>query len=106
MFRDFRIHVVDLASGHVKALENLQQGINIYNLGTGRGTSVLELIKTFKTVNDVEIPYEICPRRPGDLAEFYADVSKANIELNWSAKKDIYDMVRDAWRFEKNYKDE
>lgn len=97
--RDY-IHVVDLAKGHVKALENMKQGAHVYNLGTGKGTSVLELIDTFKKVNNVEVPYEIVTRRPGDLAECYADVSKAERELGWKAEKTLEDMVRDAWRFE------
>lgn len=98
--RDY-IHVVDLAKGHVKAIEKLENGVNIYNLGTGRGTSVLELINTFMKVNDVDVPYEIVERRSGDIAECYADVSKAKNELGWTAKRDIVEMCRDAWRFEK-----
>jgi UDP-glucose 4-epimerase len=100
--RDY-IHVVDLAEGHVAAIENLTDGINIYNLGTGRGTSVLELIKAFEEANDIMVPYEIVDRRQGDIAFSYANASKAERELNWTAKKDVVDMCRDAWRFEKNY---
>lgn len=97
--RDY-IHVVDLAEGHVAALENLNEGFNIYNLGTGKGTSVLELVNAFMTVNGVDVPYEITDRRAGDIAICYADVSKAKKELGWIAKRSIYDMVRDAWKFE------
>jgi UDP-glucose 4-epimerase len=100
--RDY-IHVVDLAKGHVKAIENLDKGVNIYNLGTGRGTSVLELVNTFMEVNGVDVPYQIVGRRPGDIATCYADVSKAKKELGWVAERGIIDMCRDAWRFERNY---
>lgn len=100
--RDY-IHVMDLAEGHVAALVNLTEGVNIYNLGTGKGTSVLELVKAFEVANNIEVPYEIVDRRPGDIASCYADVSKAEKELGWKAKRDIVTMCRDAWRFEKNY---
>jgi UDP-glucose 4-epimerase len=100
--RDY-IHVMDLAEGHSAALEHLTQGVHIYNLGTGKGTSVLELVKAFEDANGISIPYEIVDRRPGDIAEFYADVSKAKRELGWEAKRDIVTMCRDAWRFEKNF---
>ena len=99
--RDY-IHVMDLAEGHVAALDNLTEGVHIYNLGTGQGTSVLQLVKAFKEVNGIEIPYEIVARRPGDIAESYADASKAERELGWIAKRDLVDMCRDAWKFEKN----
>lgn len=99
--RDY-IHVVDLAKGHVKAIENLKDGVNIYNLGTGRGTSVLELVNSFMKVNDINVPYEIVGRRPGDIATCYADASKAEKELNWKAELGIEEMVRDAWKFEQN----
>jgi UDP-glucose 4-epimerase len=102
--RDY-IHVLDLAEGHVAALENLTEGVHVYNLGTGKGTSVLELVKAFEEANDVEVPYEIVDRRPGDIASCYADASKAKRELGWTAKRDIIAMCRDAWRFEKNYKE-
>lgn len=98
--RDY-IHVVDLAKGHLKALETIKSGINIYNLGTGKGTSVLELLNTFKKINKINVPYEITDRRPGDIAISYADVKKAREELNWEAVLTIEDMVRDAWNFEK-----
>jgi UDP-glucose 4-epimerase len=97
--RDY-IHVVDLAEGHVAALENLNPGINIYNLGTGKGTSVLEMVDAFKKVNKVDVPYEIVQRRKGDIAKSFADVSKAEKDLKWKAKRGIEEMVRDAWRFE------
>lgn len=100
--RDY-IHVMDLAEGHVAALNNLKKGFHIYNLGTGQGTSVIELIKAFEEVNNIRIPYEIVNRRPGDIAVCYADVSKARRELGWNAKRDIFTMCKDAWRFEKNY---
>ena len=102
--RDY-IHVVDLAEGHVAALDNLTVGVHIYNLGTGKGTSVLQLVKAFEKANDIKIPYEIVERRPGDIAECYADASKARRELGWTAKRDIIAVCRDAWRFEKNYKE-
>ena len=97
--RDY-IHVVDLAEGHVAALENLTEGVHIYNLGTGKGTSVLELVKAFEEANDIEVPYEIVDRRPGDIASCYADASKAKWKLGWTAKRDLIAMCRDAWRFE------
>ncbi len=96
--RDY-IHVMDLAEGHVAALNNLTEGVHIYNLGTGQGTSVLQLVKAFEEVNDIEVPYEIVGRRPGDIAVCYADVAKARRELNWNAKRGIAEMCRDAWRF-------
>ncbi|MCM3586982.1 UDP-glucose 4-epimerase GalE [Mesobacillus maritimus] len=102
--RDY-IHVVDLAEGHVAALESLTEGVHVYNLGTGKGTSVLELVKAFEEANGIEVPYEIIDRRPGDIASCYADASKAKRELGWTAKRDILAMCRDAWRFEKNYKE-
>ncbi len=97
--RDY-IHVVDLALGHLAALDKLTPGVHIHNLGTGQGTSVLQLIKAFESANGIKIPYEIVARRPGDIASSYADVSKAQRELDWTAKRDIMDMCRDAWRFE------
>ena len=101
--RDY-IHVMDLAEGHVAALDNLTEGVHIYNLGTGQGTSVFQLVKAFKEANDIEIPFEIVARRPGDIAESYADASKAKRELGWTTKRSLVDMCRDAWRFERNYK--
>lgn len=99
--RDY-IHVMDLAEGHVAALHHLDHGVQIYNLGTGKGTSVLQLIKAFEEANGVPIHYVVTPRRPGDIAENYADTSKAESELGWKAKRDVIDMCRDAWRFEFN----
>ena len=101
--RDY-IHVVDLAEGHVAAIEKLTEGVQIYNLGTGQGTSVLQLIHAFEEVNDIIVPYEIVGRRPGDIASCYADASKAERELGWKARRGIKEMCRDAWRFEKEYK--
>ncbi|NLK08222.1 MAG: UDP-glucose 4-epimerase GalE [Firmicutes bacterium] len=98
--RDY-IHVMDLAEGHIAALDYLTAGVHIYNLGTGRGTSVLELIQAFEEANQIKIPYEIVGRRPGDVAATYADVTKAKRELDWEAKRDLHDMVKDAWHFEK-----
>ena len=98
--RDY-IHVVDLAEGHVAAIEKLTEGVHIYNLGTGHGTSVLQLIEAFEEFNNIKIPYEIVDRRSGDIAECYADVSNANRELGWASKRSIREMVVDAWKFEK-----
>ena len=99
--RDY-IHVMDLAEGHVAALTAITEGNHIYNLGTGQGTSVLQLVRAFEEANGVTIPYEITDRRPGDIASCYADVCKARRELGWIAKRDIATMCKDAWRFEKN----
>ena len=98
--RDF-IHVVDLAKGHLKALEKIENesGLFIYNLGTGIGYSVLDLVQTFEKVNNVKINYQITERRPGDIAECYADPTKAKEELNWTAQKTIEDMCKDSWNF-------
>ena len=103
--RDY-IHVVDLAIGHVKALDKVinSNGVNIYNLGTGKGVSVLEVVKAFEKVNNINIPYEIKERREGDIASCYADVSKAYRELKFKAKYNIDDMVRDSYLFYKNNK--
>lgn len=100
--RDY-IHVMDLADGHLAALNNLSEGVHIYNLGTGQGTSVLQLVKAFEKANGIKVPYEIVDRRAGDIAECYADASKAKKELGWATKRSFVDMCRDAWRFEKNY---
>lgn len=99
--RDY-IHVMDLAEGHVAALEQLTEGVHIYNLGTGHGTTVLELVKAFEQANGITIPYKISEQRQGDIASCYADVSKAQLQLQWSAKRDLITMCRDAWRFEQN----
>ncbi|MGE7982534.1 UDP-glucose 4-epimerase GalE [Solibacillus sp. NPDC093137] len=98
--RDY-IHVVDLAEGHVTAIEQVTRGVRIYNLGTGRGTSVLELVKTFEEANNIEVPYEIIERRLGDIASCYANVKKAKKELGWVAKRDLIAMCKDSWHFEK-----
>lgn len=99
--RDY-IHVMDLAEGHVAALNGLEKGIHIYNLGTGKGTSVFQLLTAFEKTNGITIPYEIIDRRPGDIAYCYADAGKAKRELRWTSKRDITDMCKDAWRFERN----
>ncbi len=102
--RDY-IHVVDLANGHLKALEyitNGHKGTEIFNLGTGTGYSVLDIVKTFSKVNDLEIPYAIMDRRAGDVAIVTADPEKANSELNWAAKYGLDEMCRDSWNWQKN----
>ena len=102
--RDY-IHVVDLAKGHIKALEKLNRegtGIYYYNLGTGNAYSVLDMVKAFEKANNINVPYQICPRRDGDIAIVYADPQKANDELGWTAEKDLEDMCRDSWNFESN----
>ena len=97
--RDYK-HVMDLAEGHVAAVSKMRSGVSVYNLGTGRGTSVLELVNAFIKANKIDVPYEIAPRRAGDLPEYYADASKAERELGWKAKRSVEDMCRDSWRFE------
>ncbi len=99
--RDY-IHVVDLAKGHVKALEKVLEtkGVEAYNLGTGKGYSVLELVAAFEKVTGIKIPYQIVDRRPGDVAICYADPTKAKKELGWVAERGIEDMCRDAWRWQ------
>ena len=98
--RDY-LHVMDLAEGHVKALESLDKsGCCAYNLGTGSPVSVLEMISAFESETGVKIPYEIAPRREGDLAEFWADPSKANQLLGWSAKRSLNQMMADTWRWQ------
>lgn len=101
--RDY-IHVVDLAKGHVKAIEWAlkNKGCDAFNLGTGKGTTVLELRDAFVKATGMDVPYEIAPRRPGDLAEVYALPSKAKEVLGWSAELDIQDMCEDTWRWQKN----
>ena len=97
--RDY-IHVVDLAKGHVLALNKLEkegQGLYIYNLGTGTGYSVLDIVKAFEKATGVKVPYKIAPRRPGDIAMCYADPTKAYKELGWKATKTLEDMCRDSW---------
>ena len=101
--RDY-IHVVDLADGHVKALEKLatNPGLVTYNLGTGNGYSVLDVVKAFSEASGREIPYEIAPRRAGDIATCYADPKKANEELGWKAERGIKEMCEDSWRWQSN----
>ena len=99
--RDY-IHVVDLARGHLCALKKLEEkpGLVIYNLGTGKGTSVLELVKAFEKANNIKIPYVICPRRPGDVDENYADANKAYLEMNFKTELNIEDACRDSWKWQ------
>lgn len=99
--RDY-IHVVDLATAHVCAVEKLcsTPGMLTYNLGTGRGSSVLEVIAAFEKASGIEIPYEIVDRRLGDVVAAYADPTKAEDELGWSAKFDLHDMCRDGWNWQ------
>lgn len=99
--RDY-IHVIDLALGHIKALEKISTtaGVHTYNLGSGQGTSVLELVQAFEKVNGVPVPYKIVDRRPGDVATCYANADKAWKELNWKTEKTIEDMCRDTWNWQ------
>lgn len=105
--RDY-IHVVDLALGHVAALKAIERkcGLAVYNLGTGHGYSVLDVVKAFEKANGLHVPYKIMPRRPGDIATCYCDPSKAKQELGWEAKYGIEDMCRDSWRFQCNVSEE
>ena len=99
--RDY-LHVVDLAIGHIKALEKLDKsdnGVYVYNLGTGKPVSVLELVTTFMKVNNIDVPYKFGARRAGDLDEFYADPTKAENELNWKATRTVEDMCKDSWNY-------
>ncbi|MBY5026213.1 UDP-glucose 4-epimerase GalE [Streptococcus suis] len=99
--RDY-IHVIDLALGHIKALEKISTtaGVHTYNLGSGQGTSVLELVQAFEKVNGVPVPYKIVDRRPGDVATCYANADKALEELDWKTEKTIEDMCRDTWNWQ------
>lgn len=97
--RDY-IHAVDLAKGHIAALAHLTAGIHTYNLGSGKATSVLELVRAFERASGVPIAFEFAPRRAGDLPEYYADASKATKELNWRTEKSIADMCRDTWNWQ------
>ena len=101
--RDY-IHVVDLAAGHVKALDAISRkcGLAIYNLGTGHGYSVLDVVKAFENASGVKVPYSIKPRRPGDIATCYSDPSKAWKELGWKAQYGIEEMCRDSWNWQRN----
>ena len=99
--RDY-LHIVDLAVGHIKALEKIEKegsGIYTYNLGTGTPYTVLEMVETFKRVNNIDVPYEFVDRRPGDLPIFFADPTKAEQELEWRADKTLEDMCRDSWNY-------
>ena len=99
--RDY-IHVVDLATAHVAALQAIEKnaGLAIYNIGTGHGYSVLDVVNAFEKANGVKVPYSIKPRRPGDIATCYCDPSKAERELGWKAKYGIEDMCRDSWNWQ------
>ncbi|MCA0991525.1 UDP-glucose 4-epimerase GalE [Pseudalkalibacillus hwajinpoensis] len=99
--RDY-IHVEDLANGHLKALEHIlgTTGVEAYNLGTGNGYSVLQMVKAFEEATGKEVKYSIAPRRPGDIGECYADPTKAETELGWKAAKGIEEMCRDTWRWQ------
>lgn len=99
--RDY-IHVVDLAKGHIKALQKIDKdgGLSVYNLGTGVGSSVLDVVKAFEKATGKEIPYQITDRRPGDAAICYANPEKAEAELGWRAEKNLYDMCKDAWNWQ------
>lgn len=101
--RDY-IHVVDLAKGHVKAVEYAEKnkGTDIINLGTGTGYSVLDIVKAFEKANNIKIPYEIKPRRSGDIDTSYSDPAKAAEKLGWRAEKTLYDMCKDAWNWQSN----
>ena len=102
--RDY-IHVVDLARGHLAALRyaDTRQGAEVFNLGTGHGYSVLEMVRAFEKANGVTVPYQIDPRRPGDVAACYADTRKAERVLGWRAERSLEDMCRDAWRWQQHY---
>lgn len=101
--RDY-IHVVDLSLGHIKAVEKVAQGtgVNVYNLGTGNGYSVLDVIRAFEKASGVKLNYKIVPRRPGDIATCYSNPAKANSELGWTAHRGIDEMCEDSWRWQKN----
>ena len=101
--RDY-IHVVDLAKGHVKALKKIEEkaGLKIYNLGTGVGYSVLDMVKNFEEATGVKVPYAIKPRRPGDIATCYSSAKKAEEELGWKAEFGIKEMCEDSWRWQSN----
>lgn len=101
--RDY-IHVVDLAKGHLKALEKVStdSGLVIYNLGTGKGSSVLDMVKAFEEASGIKIPYQIVERRPGDAAAIWADTTKAEQELGWKAELGVFEMCADTWRWQSN----
>ena len=99
--RDY-IHVVDLAKGHVAAVKYAvaHPGCEVFNLGTGTGYSVLDMVRTFQEVNGVKVPYEVVPRRPGDIATCYADPGKSEKVLGWKARHTLADMCRDSWNWQ------
>ncbi|MCL2452014.1 UDP-glucose 4-epimerase GalE [Candidatus Saccharibacteria bacterium] len=97
--RDY-IHVVDLARGHVAALAKMSAGVNVYNLGTGKGVSVLEIVKAFEEASDRSVPYKIVARRPGDIAACYASSDKAEAELGWKTEKSLLDACHDSWNWQ------
>ena len=101
--RDY-IHVMDLATGHVNAIDKIKEnlGVKVYNLGTGKGYSVLDVMKNFSEASGIDIPYVITDRRPGDIAECYSDATLAKEELGWEAKYDIKEMCADSWNWQKN----
>ena len=101
--RDY-IHVIDLARGHACAIDYAanHSGVEVFNLGTGTGYSVLDMVGAFEKANGVKIPYVITERRPGDIDECYADSTKAREVLGWKAEKTLYDMCRDSWNWQKN----
>ncbi len=104
--RDY-IHVVDLAKGHIRAMEKLEKensGLYIYNLGTGIGYSVLDIVKNFENINNIKVNYKITHRRPGDIATYYTDPNKAFKEIGWKAEKGIAEMCKDSWNYTKKHK--
>jgi UDP-glucose 4-epimerase len=107
--RDY-IYVVDLARAHVKALRRLMEGdtkerLEVFNLGTGKGLSVLDIIHTFEKVTNRKVNYKIHPRRPGDISEIYADVTRANREMDWKAETPLEEVLLSAWKWEQNIAD-
>lgn len=103
--RDY-IHVVDLGLGHISALKHMEAGFSVYNLGTGHGYSVLDIVNAFQQANAIEIPYKIVERRPGDVPVYCADPSKARETLGWTAKYDLQKMCKDSWNYAKNHMDD
>ncbi|MBN8105213.1 GDP-mannose 4,6-dehydratase, partial [Vibrio vulnificus] len=101
--RDY-IHVMDLADGHIAALKSVGEisGLHIYNLGTGKGSSVLEMVGAFAAACGKPVPYELCPRRPGDIAECWASTEKAERELGWKATRTVAEMTADTWNWQSN----
>ena len=104
--RDY-IHVTDLAIGHVKAIERMKvdPGVHVYNLGTGTGYSVLDVLKAYEKACGKKLPYQVKPRRPGDIAMCYCDATKAREELGWVAERGIEEMCADSWRWQSNNPD-